>query len=77
MFLDFKKYKLFEKNILIVLKENFLLNIKQYFKLPFFISSVFFYISVKMGSGETMLSLWDSDECKGKLFSGDSDLVNP
>lgn len=43
MFLDLKKYKLFEKNILIVLKENFLLNIKQYFKLPFFISSVFFY----------------------------------
>lgn len=43
MFLDLKKYKLFEKNILIVLKENFLLNIKQYFKLPFFISSVFLH----------------------------------
>ena len=46
MFLDLKKYKLFEKNILIVLKENFLVNIKQYFKLPFFISSVFFHIFI-------------------------------
>lgn len=46
MFLDLKKNKLFEKDILSVKRKLFTKYKTLYFKLPFFISSIFFYIFI-------------------------------